>query len=279
MKTPLRAIAIVLALTLPLAGCLELDQGIALQPDLSGTATFSMVVDMNGMIPFIAKMQKDMQGQPGEPTEEELAAVRKEVLEKQEQDREQEDAELADKRAQLEKSLPAGIKLQTFEVKRDELRMTLRMGFEFDHISKLATLELPAEEENPGDEAPPGAPSEAQMKRPFEGLVVEETPEQVTITFRPNSPLTSEEPAAAEPGEEGGMEEAMPGMEKMVEDMTKGLRVGFTITTPLEVVESNQTKKDGETLTWTFDKDTITRLQKQEAGGPPTPRVVLRKQK
>lgn len=277
MKTALRAVLSVAFLCLPLAGCLEVEQGIALQPDLSGTATVRFQMDMNGMIPFIAKMQREMQGKQGEPTAEELAEVRKQILEKQQADQAQEDAEFAEKRKQLEASLPAGIKLEAFEVSREELKVGVRMAFAFDHVSKLPSLELPAEKE--GDEgAPPGAPSEERMKKPFENLVVEETADQVTLRFEPTNPLAEEKPADAQGQGEGEMGGAMPGMEEMVKEMTKALRVSFSVTTPLAVAESNETKKDGQTLTWTFDRDTLEKLSKDDAGAP-SPRVVLRKQK
>jgi hypothetical protein len=286
MKTALRAVASLALVCLPLAGCLEVEEGIRLQPDLSGTATVRFQMDMNGMIPFIAKMQRDMQGKPGEPTAEELAEVKKQILEKQQADQAQEDAELAEKRKQLEATLPPGIKLEAFEVNREELKMGVRMSFAFDHVSKLPSLELPAEKD--GDEgAPAGAPSEEKMKKPFENLVVEETADQVTITFKPTSPLADEKPADAQGGEGedpmGGAENGMPGMEEMVKDMTKDMKVVFVVTTPLAVAESNETKKDGETLTWTFDRDTLEKLGKKaeagDAAAPPTPRVVLKKQK
>src|SRR5688572_10398048 len=98
MKTALRAVATVMCLCLPLGGCLDLEQGIVLQPDLSGTASVRMTMDMNGMIPVIAKMQKEMKGEQGEPTEAELAEVKKEILAKQEQERAEEDAQLEEKR-------------------------------------------------------------------------------------------------------------------------------------------------------------------------------------
>jgi len=65
---------------LPAAGCFDVEQAMTLQKDLSGKAAFSMTVNMEPMVLFMVRMQREMAGQKGEPTAAEIDKARKEFL-------------------------------------------------------------------------------------------------------------------------------------------------------------------------------------------------------
>jgi hypothetical protein len=76
-----RLAALVLMVCLPvLTGCFDVEQALTLQKDLSGEAGFSMTVDMEPMMMFMVRMQREMAGQEGEPTAAEIAKAREEFL-------------------------------------------------------------------------------------------------------------------------------------------------------------------------------------------------------
>lgn len=289
MKTAMRAL--VLAGLVGLVGCLEVEQGLALQKDLSGSATLDMTIDMEGMVQFVAKMQHDMMGKPGEPTEQELQAAREELLKKQEAQQAEQDAKFEERKRKMEEALPKGVTLGGVEVRQDGLKTTVHMTFNFDHVSKLAQIEFPSDEE-PGpegqgrprprtggggegqgggmggqgaEEAEEAGPDEP-MKRPFENLVVEETAEQVRITFRPENPTAQQEQQT------DGMP---PEMKGLVDAMMKGVRYELRIQCPLAVAEQNATKVEGDTVTWTWDLEGLKTLQGEST---PAPTVVFRKE-
>ncbi|MEZ5319525.1 MAG: hypothetical protein R2752_19150 [Vicinamibacterales bacterium] len=50
------------------AGCIEVEQSLGLERDLSGTAGVVMRVNLEPMAAFMARMQREMSGKTGEPT-------------------------------------------------------------------------------------------------------------------------------------------------------------------------------------------------------------------
>ena len=76
-----RLVALGLAFCLPaLTGCFDVEQAMTLQKDLSGKAAFSMTVNMEPMVLFMARMQREMAGQTGEPTAAEIDKAKKDFL-------------------------------------------------------------------------------------------------------------------------------------------------------------------------------------------------------
>src|SRR4051794_12901235 len=108
-----------LAAGLPVAGgCFDVEQAMKLQKDLSGTAAFSMTVNMEPMVLFMVRMQREMAGKKGEPTAAEIAQAKKEFL----ASKTTKENPAADK-AEIEKSLPAGVKLLESSVKDEGLKV------------------------------------------------------------------------------------------------------------------------------------------------------------
>lgn len=275
-------LATLLLVPLGLTGCFDIEQGLVLEKDLSGRASTRVVIDMEQIVETVARLKKQMSGEEGEPTKEELAEARKELEEKQAQER----AEMAEKavaeRAKLEASLPEGVRLTDYEQKIEGLRVVVRMGFAFDHVSKLSRIELPADDEEGGDEeAPPGmpgVPAAKPMKKPFEGLVVEELEGGlVRVTMKPENPaseLTREPPAAPE-GEGGGMGGmgdgmeglggALDGMKDMMMAALKGMKVAIKIeSTSMQVVETNALTRKDKAAHWDLDLGKLMALEPAE---------------
>lgn len=250
-----------LVLVVCLTGCFDIGNTIELNEDLSGKASVQMTVDMNAMVEIMAGLKKQMSGGEGPVTPEELEAARKEFVEK----KESEGGETMDdaKRKEIEESLPEGVTLDAIDVDdSDPLKIKVNITFAFDHVSKLAQIEMPGDDDE-GAAPGPGNP----IKRPFEGLVVEEGEGTLTIRFQPLNPAAKPEAEEGEDGEEANPGAAMmPGMDKMIEDaMKNSLKIRYTIKAPFEVTDSNATNKDEpHTQSWVYDFATLKKLE--EAG-------------
>lgn len=264
MKTALRLA--LPALILGLTGCFDVDQGITLQPDLSGQATLHVVIDMEGGVPMIARMQRQMMGGQGEPTAEDLEGARAQMIQQQEQGRRKQEAEFEARRQKIVESLPAGVTLGDVSIVHSGLRSTMSVTFAFDHVSKLSQITMPKDEPKGGGgrrRAAPGAPT---MEKPFENLVVEETATTVKLSMRPTKVADAKDmaPAEAPPGIAEGIREAMA---KATYDLT--------ISSPLAVAETNATERADGGVVWRWD---AAALEAHAAGTAEVPTVTFTKQ-
>ena len=117
-------------------GCFDIEQSITLERNLSGQAGFSMKVDMEPLVGFMAQLKNDMSGKKDAPTAAELAEIRKELMSGSmggPTDFEKEKKEIASK-------LPKGVTLVDANFQGDGLKMTGQATFGFDHASKLAQI-------------------------------------------------------------------------------------------------------------------------------------------
>jgi hypothetical protein len=242
-----RMVSLGLALCLPaLSGCFDVEQAMTLQKDLSGKAAFSMTVNMEPMVLFMLRMQREMAGQKGEPTAAEIEKAKQDFLASKTSTKDDPEQQ----KAEMEKNLPPGVKLLESSVKDEGLKMNVHLVFGFDHISKLAQIQLSKKDaEQPGAKNP--------FDQPFSGLKV--TDEGKTLL------LTTEavNPAAEQKQETSGMD-LTPEMKKQMEDAFKGLRVAYKIDAPFEVVESNATRKEGRTLIWEYDLKTMEKMTPEQ---------------
>ncbi len=240
--------ALSLALCLPaLAGCFDVEQAMTLQKDLSGKAAFSMTVNMEPMMLFMLRMQREMEGKTGEPTAAELAKAKQDFLaskkEKQEDPKTQAE--------EVKKTLPPGIKLLESSVKDDGLKIAVRFVFGFDHISKLANIKFPSEgsEEGPGPKNP--------FDQPFSGLQVKDEGGTLLLTTEAKNPAAEQKAQTADM-------DLSPEMKKQMEDAFKDLRVAFKIDAPFDVVEHNATRKEGKTLIWEYDLKSFEKMTPEQ---------------
>ncbi|HBL28225.1 MAG TPA: hypothetical protein DD490_15430 [Acidobacteria bacterium] len=235
-----------LAGSLLLTGCFDVEQTLVLQKDLSGKAGFSMKVSLEPMVSMMLMMQRSMEGKEGDPTPEELAQARKDFLAKSSSeskpDPEQQKADLA-------KSLPAGVTLLDSRFQEKELDILAAFTLGFDDVHKLKQVRLdakPAEGEAAG---PPGPPN--PFDTPFGDLEVTDEGGTFLLTTKATNPLEEQKE------EMGGPEGVDPEMAKQLEQAFKDLRVAWKIEAPFEVLESNAHRREGKTLIWEYTLDSM----------------------
>jgi hypothetical protein len=251
------AAAVCLALSLAGAGCMNIEQTITLQKDLSGTAAMTITADLEPMVMMVAKMQHEMTGGKGDPPAAVVEKARQELLAAKSAD----PIDIEDEKAGLRESLPPGVKLVEASFKDDALKLIGRFVLGFDNLSKLTGISLDA----PGGDASP-APVGNPMQRPFEGLKVVDEGGTILFTSTAHNPLAD----SSKPGE------PLDGEAKAIVDaMLKGFRVALRLNAPFEVIEHNAHRKDGTTLVWEFD---FVSMEKLLAGGEkPAIRVRFKK--
>ena len=231
-----RMLAAVLALCLPLtSACFDVEQSTKLERNLSGTAMFSMTANLEPMVLFMLRMQREMQNQKGEPTAEEIEKAKREFA------RSGKVTSSVDpsRRALLEKTLPSGVKLLGTSMQSDGLKIKARFNFAFDHISKLAQIDLP-------DDVEKVMAPKNPMDRPFSGLQVTEEGNTILITMGTPNPVAEQKSQTAELG-------LPPEAEKQLQEAFKDLRLAFRLEAPFEVIEHNATRREGQALLWEYN--------------------------
>jgi hypothetical protein len=229
-------------------GCFDVEQSIDLKRDLSGTANFKLGIDMEPMLTIMAKMQKEMGGDKSPLTAAEIAAARADFKKNQKKTT----SKSSDPRKDAEGGLPPGVKLLDASVTEKEFGMTTNMKFSFDKLSSLVGVKLGTNK----DAAAAADPTKKSViDSPFEGLELSETPTTITIRTKPQNPA---EKVTAETTEQAPKLD--PETEKMMNDAFKNLRVAWKITAPFEVVSSNATRREGNTLIWEYDMQKFQKL-------------------
>jgi len=236
------AVVVLLASAPLAAGCFDIEQTLTLERNLSGKAGFTMKVDMEPMVAFAAQMTRAMAGKEGPPTAAELAEARKEMLESSKKSGPATD--FAKDRKEFEQTLPRGVTLLDASVKENGLAVAVDMLFGFDQLSKLAEIKMPKGDADPSDPANP-------VDTPFAGLKVTDEGATILVTSPPQNPM-----ADAKEQMPGGD----PAMAKQMLDLFKGLRVAFKITAPFAIVEQNAHRREGNTLIWEFDVNSLSKL-------------------
>jgi hypothetical protein len=179
--------AIAVLATLLLAGCFEVEQSIDLKKDLSGTADFHLGVDLEPMIVVMAQFGREMEGKKGPITAEELAKAKAEFKKSAKKESKKDEPSRAD----LEKSLPEGVKLLSYGMKEREFGMDTNFKFGFDKLSQLVGVKLPSKGE--------GDPTKKNViDSPFEGLELSEKGDTLTIRTKPQNPTEAVKEQAAD---------------------------------------------------------------------------------
>ncbi len=244
-STKLFAAAALGALGLVTTGCFDIEQTLNLEKDLSGKAGFTMKVDMEPMVGFMTRMQREMAGKTGEPTKEELAETRKQLVASKKSETK---TDFTKEKADLEKQLPPGVKLLDSSFKEGDLNIAANFLFGFDNVSKLSQIKFPKKAEEPS-EGSPGPGTENPVESPFDGLKVVDEGSTILVTSPAQNPVAEQKEEASEM--------MSPDSKKQMEDLFKGLRVAFKITAPFEVVEHNAHRKEGKTLIWEYNIKTF----------------------
>jgi hypothetical protein len=220
-----------------LAGCADFEYGIVLEEDLSGTSTMDVTIDVDRIAYAGATMQRMFAGKEGPPTEEEIDAIRQELLEEMEEEGEEEFDE-AKLRSEIEPDLPAGVELKSAAYEVEDLKRRVKLEFAFEDVASLNQLHIDAGD----DESPMG---DMDDTKPFEGLQVIDEGSTLVIRNEAINPMDLDE-------EEGSF---MSG--EMLKSMLEGLRIAFKIESPFEVLEHNATRVDGPVLYWEYTVETL----------------------
>ena len=239
--------ALCLALSLAAAGCMNIEQTITLQKDLSGTAAMTITADLEPMVMMLAKMQHEMTGGKGDPPAAVIEKARQELLAAKSAD----PIDIDDEKEGLRESLPKGVKLVEASFKDDGLKLIGRFVLGFDNLSKLTDISL----DPPGADA---SPLENPMQRPFDGLKVVDEGGTILVTTTAHNPLADR----AKSGEP-----VPPEAKAMVDAMLKGFRVALRLNAPFEIIEHNAHRKDGTTLVWEYDFASMEKFL-ADGGGP-----------
>jgi hypothetical protein len=136
--------------------------------------------------------------------------------------------------------MPDGVTLLYANTNREELLTTVNMRFAFDHVDKLREIRLDDDDE--GDDE--GAPLDSE---PFEHLEIIEDGDRIIVRSEPINPMDEIEE----------MDENPWVSEEMIEKLLEGFGVTFSITSPFGVEEHNATRKEGKTLIWEFNLETL----------------------
>jgi hypothetical protein len=251
-------VGLVGGLSLLLSGCFDVEQSLVLKKDLSGTAGFRMAVNFEPMVLMMMRMQRQMAGKEGEPTAAEIAQAKEEFLASKKSEA-QPSPETA--KAELEKSLPPGVKLLDSGFKDEGLKLQMHFAFGFDNVSKLQQIKLSSDKkegkaEGKEDGAPPKPGGKNPFDTPFGDLQITDEGKTLLLTTKATDPM------AEQTQQMGG--EMTPEMKKQMEDAFQGLRVAWKIETPFEVLESNATRREGKTLIWEYDLKTFEKMTPQQ---------------
>ena len=234
-----RIAALVLGLScFVVTGCFDIEQTLTLEKNMSGKAGFSMKVNMEPMVTFMAQMQREMAGKSGQPSAEELAAARAEFL--KESKSKSSAANFDKEKKEIQASLPAGVTLLDATMVEDGLKIAANVLFGFDDVKKLASINLPDKKNQPMPNP---------MDAPFSDLKVTDDGKTVLITTPVENPM-----ADAKKQGEGPVD---PEMMKQMSQFFQGLRVAYRITAPFEILEHNATRREGNTLIWEYDMKTL----------------------
>ena len=146
---------------------------------------------------------------------------------------------------EFQSKLPSGVTLLDATAKEDGLKMSASFLLGFDQVSKLKQIEMPKGARSDGAGANP-------MESPFGGLNVVAEGQTVLVTSAVQNPVADQQEKVSQmPVDKSAL--------GMMEQLFKGVRMAFKITSPLEVIEHNAHRREGTTLIWDYN---VTSLQK-----------------
>ncbi|HUR82471.1 MAG TPA: hypothetical protein VM733_17035 [Thermoanaerobaculia bacterium] len=243
MKKLLAALSVLL-----LAGCFEIDQSIRLEKNLSGKADFHLGVNFEPMVMIMAQFAHDMEGKKGAVTKEDIEKAKADFKKNQKKSDEKPPS-----LAEMRKSMPEGIRLLDFKARESDFRMDTDFSFGFDRLKDLVSVKLPSKGEG-------GDPTKKNViDSPFEGLLLEEKGDTLTITTKPVNPAAEVKEEAKE-----NAPKMDPETEKMMKDAFKDMRVTYRISAPFTIVSHNATRREGDTLIWEYTMARFEELSKKK---------------
>src|ERR1043166_32101 len=129
--------SVALAILLLLTGCFQIDNAIVLKNDLSGTADFHLGIDMEPMVVIMTQMGRAMEGKTGPVPPEEMKKAKEEFKKSAKKNAAKADSGEKPKKEDIEKSLPPGVKLLSFDAKEQDFGVDTYFKFGFEKLSQL----------------------------------------------------------------------------------------------------------------------------------------------
>lgn len=262
MIRPRRLLPVLLVVILSFSAfsCFDIEQSLSLNKDLSGKAGFRMSINFEPMILIMAQMGREMSGEKGPPTKEEIAKAKADFLKSKKDDTK---GDFETDRKALNEKLPKGVRLLSADARQEEFKMITSFMFGFDNPTALSLIEFPKNEKKGGD------PTKASVvDKPFGGLTVKDEGRTIIVRGQPIDPMSGVKEGAksqAPPtptAESGKPDPQMEEMNKMIEGAMKDLRVAWKIEAPFKVIETNATRRDGNTLYWEYTLQSLEKLEK-----------------
>lgn len=236
--------SVALAILVLLTGCFQIDNAIVLKNDLSGTADFHLGIDMEPMVVIMTQMGRAMEGKSGPVPPEEMAKAKAEFKKSAKKTAAKPDGGDKPKKEDMEKGLPPGVKLLSFDAKERDFGVDTYMKFGFEKLGQLVGVKMPSSSKNAEDPTKKNV-----IDTPFEGLEVVEKGNTITIRTKPQNPTEK----VQEEAKESGGPKMDPDTEKLMKDAFAKMRVTYRITAPFKVVSHNATRQEGQTLIWEYD--------------------------
>lgn len=233
MKRQLAAVVLV-GVALATTGCLDVEESITFNRNMSGQAGFAMNVDAEPLVPLMASMQRQMAGRSGPPTASDLASARAAMLKDANPQ-----ADFEKDKQEMAQHLPAGVKLLNATLQSNGLKTAVDTKFSFENAAALGRILF---DQGDKDQGGPGNP----VSQPFDGLQIVDEGQTLLITSKVLDPAASAKTQAQQMPMD-------PAMQKQFAALLSGMHVGFRITAPFTIVEQNATRQDGNTLIWEFD--------------------------
>jgi hypothetical protein len=226
-------------LLLVMTGCIQVEEVVTLEKDLSGTASLDFSWDMEPFAVFAAQFKREIEGKEGKPTQEEIDVVRQEMLALQKGSMNMPTKE------EIEKALPPGVKLLEGKAVDEGLKFGGNLKVAFDHFDKLQQLEVKKKTAGEADEAQAASAEMGFPEKPFGGLHLKD--EGATLLL---SGMGFDPPA-------GMSSFSLDEVDPEAKAILKKIKLVTKITAPFEVVEHNATRKEGKTLIWEYDYETL----------------------
>jgi hypothetical protein len=246
-RLALRALCLIFSCAV-LCGCWDLEQSVVLHRDLTGEAEFRVGADKRPLRLLALREKIQLEGKARMPTSGEVAAA---WADESETPRGVSIAErLRTIQSELEKKLPSGVRLIDSSLSDDGKWNRARFRFGFTDLNALSRASLFAL-------APRAETSEKDAKslEPFRQVRLQDEGETILVTSEPLRPNFYMDSAFMVKGQTVDD----PEWNQRVGESFSAFRIAFRLQAPFAVVESNATRREGDTLFWEYDYETLAR--------------------
>ena len=232
------------------AGCLNMERSILVNNDLTGRAALKMAIDFDALVPLVIKMQHQAEGKTDPPTEAEIAAAK---------------AQMASMAAlmpstgpfdakKIAAGLPEGMTVVDSTQKIEGNKLVINLVIGFQDVMKVPLIAMPSI-----DAAPAGVDTAMKL---FQDIEIKD--EGGTILIASKAPVAGDSSTSFQPpistADLMGTLASTTGMKPedltpLVNDMMRGLKFSTRIESPMTVVDTNATTRDGTSLSWIVNLD------------------------